>query len=392
MRARRIVAGGLMLLLALALQTAPIALPAKAQPGWRLNLYPDGHAFAFTIVHDADSAYSLRLAPLFEEFDALNLKITATLFVSWADWEHGGQIWSTWAAAPGSRAAFFGPQAVPLVDPHEREFYLALASRGHEIGMHTASDSSDTTEDLERAFVYFSQVFGHPPTIYVEHSSKSNKETLQNQGGDPKSKYYSAEILNRYRPWVWVDGPMGLPSPQERYYFDLADFQGPPFNDEASKRYGIAKVFMRTGRWKDSNGDGFLEWYSKVNIDTLERDRGVALVYTHLNEKWLDAKTERMREPLRDRLRYIASKNGWFVPAGTILDRIALMKNVLFHKEGTHIRIENRNIVAVTSVAVIPPDDSSLCRSDAIFRRGPPGDIPIGSIRRGEVLDFEICH
>ena len=36
---------------------------------WGISLYPDGYRFAFTIVHDADTAYSRRLAPLFDVFD-----------------------------------------------------------------------------------------------------------------------------------------------------------------------------------------------------------------------------------------------------------------------------------------------------------------------------------
>jgi hypothetical protein len=49
---------------------------------WRLSPYPDGHPFAFTIVHDADSACSKRLAPLFAAFDALRFKLCGMPFVA----------------------------------------------------------------------------------------------------------------------------------------------------------------------------------------------------------------------------------------------------------------------------------------------------------------------
>ena len=172
------------------------AVPAR----WTLSRYPSGHTFAFTIVHDADSSYSRRLAPLFEEFDALNMKITVTVFVFWADWAHQGKIWSAWNRVQDPTDRLYAPKAVPLVDDTERSFYVNLAARGHEIGMHTPSDTADTTEEIQKAFEYFTQVFGHPPAIYVEHSRASNTETLEREGGNPRSPYYSLAILKQYHP------------------------------------------------------------------------------------------------------------------------------------------------------------------------------------------------
>jgi len=368
------------------------ARPIAGLAAWRVSLYPDAHRFAFTIVHDADSAYSARLAPLFEEFDALKMKITATIFVYWAGDSQGDLSWSRWNAIADPRVAFLAPSAVPLVDQREREFYVDLAARGHEIAMHTPSDTSDTTEELENSFEYFAQIFGHPPTVYVEHSSRSNRETLEHDGSNPQSPYYSKGVLSRYAPWVWVDGPLGIPPANETRYFDLAAFQGAPFSDSLAKRYGLPKVFTRTGKWRDANGDGFLDWYSKANIDTLERDRGLALVYTHLDERWLDADTRKMREPLRERLEYLTARNGWFVPAGTILDRISVMKNVSLSRVGNQLRIENRNAVPVASVTLISPDGTGLCSAARVFHPLPSGDIVVGLMRPSEVMAFDLCR
>lgn len=381
------------LLLAAAFPLVP-ASPGSAaiEPDWRLNPYPDGHRFAFTIVQDADSAYSRRLAPLFDEFDALKMKLTATVFVFWAEWAHGGRSWTEWLSNATPEQSFFRPIAVPLVDPAERAFYLSLAARGHEIGMHSASETSDTAAQTERAFEYFTQVFGHPPSVYVEHSHKNNKEALVNEGADPRSPYYILEILRRYRPWVWLDDPLGLPRPENPRYFDLFSIPGGPFNAELSRRYGLSKVFMRSGLAAQADGDGFLNWYSPANIDLLERDRGLALVYTHLDKKWLDVTTRKMREPLRERLRYLASKNGWFAPAGRILDRLLLMKNVSLQRTGKHVRIQNRNPVSVDSITLISSAKAGLCGARQVFRPSSSGDIVLGSIRSGEILDFTICR
>ena len=50
------------------------------QQPWTLSAYPHGRDFAFTIIHDADDAYSKRLALLFDTFDELGLKVTTTSF------------------------------------------------------------------------------------------------------------------------------------------------------------------------------------------------------------------------------------------------------------------------------------------------------------------------
>jgi hypothetical protein len=380
-------------LLAAALPLVPSSPGSAAlEADWRLNPYPEGHRFAFTIVQDADSAYSRRLAPVFDEIDALKMKITVTLFVFWAEWAHGGQSMNEWLSHATPAQSFFRPVAVPLVDPAERAFYLSLAVRGHEIGMHSASETSDTTAQTERAFAYFTQVFGHSPTVYVEHSHKNNKEALINEGADPRSPYYNLEILRRYHPWVWLNDPLGLPRPENPRYFDLFSIPGGPFNAELSRRYGLSKVFMRTGVAGQADGDGFLSWYSPANIDLLERDRGLALVYMHLDKKWLDVATQKMREPLRERLRYLAHKNGWFAPAGRILDRLLLMKNVSLHRTGKHVRIENRNPVTVDSISVISSAKAGLCGAGQVFRPSSSGDIVLGNMRSGQILDLTVCH
>ena len=369
----------------------PCNFSMTADGAWRLNPYPSGLAFAFTIVHDADSAYSARLAPLFEEFDRLNLKITATVFAFWADWGRNGACWEKWRQITDPRSRLLAPVAVPLVDDDERAFYLSLAARGHEIGLHTASETSDTTEETQRAFKYFTEVFGQAPTVYVEHSAESNREAQENEGANPESKYYSLGVLKSYNPWVWVDSSFSLPARSESRFYDLSAVKGGPFPELAFKRYGLTKAFMRTGKPQQADGDGFLEWYSTANIDELERNRGMALVYTHLDSKWLDEDTLRMRADICTRLRYLASKKGWFVPAGTILDRLCGMKSVALKVSRGKLEVQNRGQAAIDGVTVMSSTGLSLCGGKGVLRPGPRGDIVIGNVLPGKSLSFQIC-
>jgi peptidoglycan/xylan/chitin deacetylase (PgdA/CDA1 family) len=369
-------------------KAAPHEADALAADEWAVSLFPDGRRFAFTIVHDADSGYSRRLQPLFEVFDELELKITATVFMFWANWAENGDIWREWNEQGQDNGGFFAPKAVPLTDEKEREFYLRLAAGGHEIGMHTPSDTSDTRHETVRAFEYFKAIFGHYPKVYTEHAGSHNKEAQANEGSNQGSPYYNTDLLNHYGPWIWLDDQWGLPDRRHERFYDLLAANGSPFNASSVKRYGVAKTFLRTGRWKEGDGDGFLRWYSEDNIDLLEKHRGLALVYTHLNEKWLDPETRQMRAAIKDRLRYLASKNGWFVPAGVILDRAQAVVRLKLHQDGEFLEIVNTGDETIEGLTVISNRGRSLRKGDNFWRPQPGGEIVLGTIHSGEALLF----
>lgn len=364
----------------------------KSNNEWEISPYPNGHNFAFTIIHDADSAYSQRLAPLFEVFDKLGLKITATLFTFWADWARKGKVWSEWNALGKGEDRFFVPIGVPLEDEKEAEFYKFLALRGHEIGMHTPSDTSDTREELIRAYKYFKKVFGHYPKVYVEHSNRSNKEDQSNEGANPESNYYSTDLLNFYKSWIWVDGPGALPNKKHKKFYDILAVNGSPFSKFALDQYGIAKGFVRTGKWKNSNGDGFLDWYTQKNIDILSKERGLALVYTHLNYKWLDPKTRRMRKSIKNRLKYLVSKDGWFVPASKILDRFYAIDQIELSSNAEWLKIINKGSTAINGLTVMSHEGKKLYRNGKTLKPNKDKEIFIGVIQPSETLSFKIVE
>lgn len=356
---------------------------------WTLNRYPPGYKFAFTIVHDADSAYSERLRPLFEVFDQLGFKLTVTVFTAWADWAHDGAIWARWRSSTDPELTFFAPKAVPLSESAEREFYKQLAAHGHEIGLHSPSDTSDRREQVRAAFEYFNDVFGYPPKVYVEHSARTNKEALAYLGADPTSPYYCADLLKQDPMWVWIDDAGGLPGPKDERYYEIRP-NASLFNISALQRYGTTRAFMRTGKAGHADGDGFLEWYSQEHIDALERDGGIALVYMHLDAHWLDPQTRKMRAPLQDRLRYLSSKAGWFVPAGEILDRVHAVEGMRLSCDGPTLRVENANAQRVDRLVIMSRTGKSLVRDGRVLPPNASNQIVIESVRPSETLSFGV--
>jgi hypothetical protein len=67
------------------------------------------------------------------------------------------------------------------------------------------------------------------------------------------------------------------------------------------------------------NRDAFVKLLSSENLDRLARDHGVCLVYAHLGAGSFSA-NGRVNSQFEERIKDLASRNGWFVPASEILD------------------------------------------------------------------------
>ena len=390
---------------------------------WKISPYPQAFDWAFTIVHDADDAYSLRLAPLFQVFDRHRIKVSMTAFAFWADWANQGKIWSDWQGDD----PFYAPKAVPLEHPPEAEFYRSLIERGHEVGLHTASDSHDTREEIQRAFEFFKAEFGVYPGFYVEH--RDNLQNHQFQGADPASPYFITDLLNAYQPWVWIVSPSAIPYNGLGRYYDVLSTQRPlygytlargwgivkeflktrrinrvngelyellrrggsPFDRYALKKYGLVKAFRRAGRQQHSDGDGFVEWFRDEHLDELERHNGLAIAYTHLNTRWLEPGVARMRRDLEQRFAAIASRNVWLATATTILDRFAALERLHLATDGRWLKIANANDSPVEALTIIAPPRCDLLRGEQRFSANARRRIVVGDIGPYETLVFEIA-
>jgi hypothetical protein len=356
-------------------------------PSWTVSPYPAGKAFGFTIVHDADSAYSRRLAPIMEAFDAIGLKITVTVFPFWAAWAPDPvAMWAQWQA----QDPFFAPVAVPLEDPEERQFYVELCRRGHEIAMHTPSETSSSRADLIRAFDFFESVFGFPPRMYVEHSPENNLDAQKSSGSDPTTPYYNTDLLNRFGCWVWVcDDETAFSKVREKQFNVLSDEDG-PFCPRAYRKFGILRAFLRSPT-KPSDGDGFLTAFDDRTCEALEKERGLAIVYTHLAIGWLDPQTRRLRHDIAERLKGLAQRNVWFAPASAILDRFAGIRQVELRSSATSVVLVNRSNMSLCDVTVVAPPGYSLMRPDEeMFPSLPGGLINVGEIEAGATHCFTI--
>lgn len=368
------------------LKQRPSAAPRR--PVWRLSPYPAGKSFGFTIIHDADSGYSQRLAPIIDAIEALGFRITVTVFPFWADWSPDPEaLWAKWRGTD----PYFSPVAVPLVDDEERRFYLALRDRGHEIALHTPSETSSKREDVVRAFAYFEEVFGAPARMYVEHSPGNNLDAQSRSGADAQSAYYNTDLLNASGCWIWVcDEETDFPRQRRRGLDVLSDTDG-PFSPRAREKYGIERGFIRS-RLLPSDGDGFVAAFTDDAIAALERDGGTALVYAHLAAGWLDPETRRLRDDIEKVLRKVAAKEPWAVTGSDMLDRFAALRQVAVTIGDSAIEIGNAGDSGLTEVAIHCPPGYGLMHGDGRLPQASPDTLLLGDLAGRSSLRFEIVR
>ena len=83
-------------------------------------------------------------------------------------------------------------------------------------------------------------------------------------------------------------------------------------------------------------------------------------------------------------------QNGWFVPAGVILDRVrAVHKLKLYHTKKS-LKLVNTGSDTIDGLTLTSNRNRSLRNREKQWHPGPRGDIVLGTIHPGETLWFKI--
>ncbi|HEU0225921.1 MAG TPA: hypothetical protein VFR29_10835 [Steroidobacteraceae bacterium] len=271
--------------------------------------FPDGKQFAFTIVDDTDMATLERNAPVYDTLHRYGLKTTKTV----------------WVLAP-TETDHPSNAGDSLQDADYVQFVRDLRDKGFEIAIHGVRGGSSPRADTIAGLEAFRREFGDYPRLHVNHSR--NRENLywgaqrwslaplrwiyrfakddRFSGEDPASPYYWGDLARRHVRYVnqFTFGDINLLNVTPSFPYHLPD-----------------KPLVN--RWfPTANGDNldqFERLLSPDNLDRLEREGGVCIVYTHLGAGSFNTGSG-VNPRFEDRIRDVASRNGWFVPASELLD------------------------------------------------------------------------
>ena len=271
--------------------------------------WPNNCDFAFTVVDDTDGATVNNVKPVYDYLYEKGIITTKTCWVY-----------------PPRDNVYTGEC---LEDEAYRNFLLDLKEKGFEIGFHNAGSGGFKREETKSAFEKFKDVFGDYPRLHINHSNnieniywgsnrfsgivkwlyKIKRSSVSSFGHDEKSEYFWGDICKKHIKYI----------------------RNRTFNGINTLKEDKRLVYKEKGKEKFSNywfssSDGmrlkpFLQLLTKPNVDKLEKEKGLCIVYTHFAYDFVD-ENGNLSEEFKKTIDYIASKNAWFAPAGEILDYV----------------------------------------------------------------------
>jgi len=272
--------------------------------------WPGGKRFAFTVFDDTDFATLENVPPVYALLHDLGLRTTKSV------WPLAGNL----NIVRGSTCA----------EADYRKWLLALRDQGFEIALHDVTYHTVNREDTVRGLDEFQRLFGHDPLCCATHGFNAQgmyggRSRLSNV---PAAVYTLMTSFSRWRYWrghveqdplFWGD----ICRQRIKYYRNfvfpeintLAACPWMPYHDPA--RPYVNYWFAAT---EGAEVQRFNAALTAENQDRLEAAGGACIMYTHFasafcREGKLDATFRRQMERL-------ASKQGWFVPVGELLDYI----------------------------------------------------------------------
>ena len=278
-------------------------------PPPRAVTFPDGKRFALTIVDDTDLTTVNRARPIYKALAEAGLRTTKT-------------VW----ALPAIENPGPGDQGDTLQDAPYREFILDLQAKGFEIALHGVRGGSSPRATSIEGLEEFKRIIGDYPKLFVNHSL--NREDL----------YWGQHRLT-FTPYRWLFGIA-------RGTQFAGHIEGSPYfwADIAKQRIKYVRRFVFSdinvlhvnpatpyhldetpyvNYWFDSSDGGSIDQFeallSPENLDRLEREGGACIIYAHLGAGSFNSNGDANPRFLK-RIREVAARPGWFVPASELLD------------------------------------------------------------------------
>jgi hypothetical protein len=278
-------------------------------PEPRSITFPGGKQFAFSIIDDTDLTTLERVKPLYELLHRYGIRTTKTVWV-----------------LESSEPAHLSNRGETLRDSAYRAFILDLKNKGFEIALHGVRGGSSVRPDIISGLEEFRAALGQYPAIHVNHSH--NRDNVywgedrwsfapfrwayasvgnhEFSGEDSASAYFWGDLVKQHVRYVnqFTYGAVNLLAVNPSMPYRLAD-----------RPY--------VNYWYPTSDGDDLDRFDKLlrteNLDRLEREGGVCLVFAHLGA----GSFNRNGGPdprFEARLKDLALRNGWYAPASEILD------------------------------------------------------------------------
>jgi len=371
---------------------------------YKLSPYPDGKNFAFTITHDADKSKMPVVREMYKFLDGIGMRTTVAVWVKRADRVDG---------MPDNETR--SDRSLTLEDPEYRSYLLQLHKKGFEIGLHTVSRGNDVRSKTIEGYEEFRKTFGFYPKMNIMHSRNLEnvywgrkvfshklgqwivgdlmarlayeKASFPFSGEDPNSQYFWGDILREKTKYVRLWGTRDINTLKFNPSMPYHDPEKPLVNFWFSFSHGSSLRVFR-------------DLTIPENVNKLTKERGACIVYAHFGPEYLksqDGVTYSLDEQFKKQLEYISiQKEGWFVPASVLLDRLLAMKNLTLLVKKNALIVVNSNPFPVEGITLLVPRDVVLEDLDGHqFRGNEEGEIVLGTLAGNQSITLfknAACH
>src|SRR5580700_1063776 len=270
--------------------------------------WPEGRRFAFTVFDDPDAQNFATTRLVYSFLADLGLRTTI------AAWPLGVR-----------REANSGGET--CANPEYRAFLQQLQGTGFEIAFHNAAPHANPRAETIEALDRFEEYFGQNPSSMANHY---NEEAI----------YWGSARLSGWRRKMYNVITRGR---NEGRFFGDVEGHHAFWGDVCRERIRYCRNFvfsdintLRMCPWMPysdphrpfvrywfsaSEGDmapRFLQTMRDRNQDRLEEEGGASIMYTHFGHGYVQE--GKLNPEFRRVMERMARKNGWFVPASTLLD------------------------------------------------------------------------
>lgn len=294
--------------------------------------WPENKKFAFTIVDDTEESTVENVKPIYDLLYANGLLTTKTVWVYQSRDNYTGEC---------------------LLDDNYLKFIIDLKAKGYEVGLHNVGSGEFKREEIVKGLDLFNEKLGFYPNLHINHSSNPDNIYWGNEryqfilrtifrilhGG--KREFYGSDEGSDY---FWGDiCKMRIKYIRNYTFNDINTLKNDPLMPYIDKRKE-----QYSNYWFSSSDGHTVEEFNtlirKENVDRLEYEGGACIVYTHFAYNFVDSKGRVNKDFLRN-IEYLSSKDGWFVPAGTILDFLLSCKESHYASKAYLTRLDLRWVV-----------------------------------------------
>lgn len=281
-----------------------------------LTRWPKGK-FAFTVVDDTDNSTVHNVKPVYDLLRECGLRTTKTVWVYPPRDNFSGQC---------------------LQDGDYREFIYELREDGFEIALHNVGSGAFTRDEILRGVEEFRELMGFYPTMQINHASNPDNlywgverftglvsslmklmfgDRRVYQGNNPESEYFWGDVAKKHVKFIRNHTFNGINT--LRY--------------DPRMPYRVRHKDKYSNYWFSSSDGHTIEEFNALtdpkNVLKLEEQGGLCIVYTHFASGFV--KDSGKVDPIFERnIRFLASRDGWFAPAGEILDYLLSREVVEF--------------------------------------------------------------